>query len=110
MMFSANSPVLKGANWRDARWTLAPRPWLGYAAVVIAKLRVLAPYALIELLLPGGSLMAIALWLYRRRKNGVGIGQFPVRLLSLLRLADPLTNAAVCAARSAVGSVTASSP
>jgi hypothetical protein len=89
-MFSANSSVLKGINWRDARWVLTPRNWGGYAAVVIAKLRVFAPYALIELLLPGGSLMAIALWLYRRRKNGVGFWQFPVRLLSLLRLAAPL--------------------
>jgi hypothetical protein len=100
MMFSANFSVLKGANWRDARWTLAPRPWLGYAAVVIAKLKVLAPYALIELILPGGSVMAIALWLYRRRRSGVGFGQFPVRLLSLVRLAAPLRFNA--AARSAI--------
>jgi hypothetical protein len=35
---------------------------------VIAKLRELAPYAAIELVLPGGSLMALALWLYRRRR------------------------------------------
>jgi hypothetical protein len=41
--------------------------------------------------------MALLLWLYRRRKNGVGFGQLPVRLLSFLRLADPLrSNAAVC--------------
>ena len=32
----------------------------------MAKIRVLAPYAAIELILPGGSLMALALWLYRR--------------------------------------------
>jgi hypothetical protein len=74
MMTSANSPVLRGANWRDGRWMLAPRPWLGYAAVVVAKLKVLAPYAAIELVLPGGSVMALLLWLYRRRKNGVGFG------------------------------------
>jgi hypothetical protein len=42
--------------------------------------KALAPYALIELVLPGGSVMALLLWLYRRRKNGVGFG----------RLADPL--------------------
>jgi len=29
-------------------------------------LRQLAPYAVIELILPGGSLIALALWLYRR--------------------------------------------
>lgn len=71
MMTSANSPVLRGANWRDARWMLVPRSWLGYAAVVVAKLKVLVPYAAIELVLPGGSVMALLLWLYRRRKNGV---------------------------------------
>jgi hypothetical protein len=34
-----------------------------------AKLKDLAPYALIELVLPGGSLIALLLWLYRRRKS-----------------------------------------
>jgi hypothetical protein len=37
-----------------------------YAAVAVAKLRYFAPYAAMELVLPGGSLMAILLWLYRR--------------------------------------------
>ena len=69
MMFSANFSVLKGANWRDARWVLTPRNWGGYAAVVIAKLKVLAPYAAIELILPGGSVMALLLWLYRRQRK-----------------------------------------
>jgi hypothetical protein len=100
-MTSSNSSILKGANWRDARRVPAPRPWLGYAAVVIAKLKVLAPYAAIELVLPGGSVIAIALWLYRRRNNGVGIGQLQAKLVSFLRFADPLrSNAAVCAAGS----------
>ena len=32
-----------------------------------------SPYLLIELLLPGGSIIALLLWLYRHRfKNGVG--------------------------------------
>jgi len=39
------------------------------AAAVAAKLRELAPYALIEVILPGGSLMALLLWLYRRRRH-----------------------------------------
>jgi hypothetical protein len=42
---------------------------IGGAAAVVAKLRDLAPYAVIELVLPGGSLMALLLWLYRRRKR-----------------------------------------
>jgi hypothetical protein len=80
--------ILKEANWRDARWTLALRNWAGYAAVVIVRLKVLAPYALIELVLPGGSVMALLLWLYRRRKSGVGFGRFLVGLLSYLPWAD----------------------
>jgi hypothetical protein len=37
-----------------------------YAELAAAKLRDLAPYAMMELVLPGGSLMALLLWLYRR--------------------------------------------
>ena len=37
-----------------------------YAAAAAAKLRDLAPYAAIELVLPGGSVVALLLWLYRR--------------------------------------------
>ena len=33
-----------------------------------AFLRELGPYAAIELILPGGSLIALSLWLYRRRR------------------------------------------
>jgi hypothetical protein len=66
------------------------KSWGGYAAAVIVRFKALAPYALMELVLPGGSVMALLLWLYRRRKNGVGFGQLPLRLLSFLRLADVL--------------------
>jgi hypothetical protein len=48
------------------RWTPAQRT---HATTVIAKLRELAPYAVMELLLPGGSLMALLLWFYRRQKK-----------------------------------------
>jgi hypothetical protein len=40
-----------------------------YTAAVLARVRDLAPYAAIELVLPGGSLMALLLWLYRRHKK-----------------------------------------
>ena len=36
---------------------------------VLKQFRQLAPYALIELLLPGGTLVALCLWLYRRRQR-----------------------------------------
>jgi hypothetical protein len=35
----------------------------------LAGLRELGPYAAIELLLPGGSILAILLWLYRHRRK-----------------------------------------
>jgi hypothetical protein len=83
--------ILKGGKiprWRDARRTPALRHWGGYAAAVIVRLKDLAPYALIELVLPGGSVMALLLWLYRRRKNAADFGQLPKTLLSFLRLPD----------------------
>ena len=43
--------------------------WGRYAVAVLVRLKTLAPYALIELILPGGSMMALLLWLYRRRKR-----------------------------------------
>jgi len=43
-------------------------PFVGTLRRVVQGARQLAPYAAIELLLPGGSLVAIALWLYRRNR------------------------------------------
>jgi hypothetical protein len=71
------------------------------AAAVVFKLKDLAPYALIELVLPGGSVMALLLWLYRRRKNATNLGQLPAGLLSFLRLTvRSVSSNAVCSARS----------
>jgi len=36
---------------------------------VLALLRNLGPYAAIELLVPGGTLIALALWAYRHRTH-----------------------------------------
>lgn len=66
---------------RAARPASAPWKLAAYAAAVIAKLRILAPYAAIELILPGGSLLALLLWLYRRQKK---LADFPVSLNALL--------------------------
>ena len=54
---------------RQALGTPAARKPSVNAASVVAVLRDLAPYALIELVLPGGSLMALLLWLYRRPRQ-----------------------------------------
>jgi hypothetical protein len=36
---------------------------------LLSGLRELAPYAAVELILPGGSLVALLMWLYRRHKR-----------------------------------------
>jgi len=45
---------------------IAPRDWLARG---LRLLRQLGPYAALELLLPGGSLLAILLWLYKRHRH-----------------------------------------
>jgi hypothetical protein len=42
---------------------------LRWGAVAAARFKDFAPYAAIELLLPGGSVIALTLWFYRRRKR-----------------------------------------
>jgi hypothetical protein len=67
---------------RYARWLPAPRKLGAHARAVVAKLKILAPYAAIELILPGGSVLALLLWLYRRPKK---TAIFPTsEILSLL--------------------------
>jgi hypothetical protein len=82
---NAMSILKERAKLFIAPWRLALRDWRGFAAAVMVRFKALAPYALIELILPGGSMMALLLWLYRRRKNRVGFGGFPVELLASLR-------------------------
>jgi hypothetical protein len=69
----------------SANMMLILRGWGGFAAAAVLRLKSLAPYAVIELILPGGSMIALLLWLYRRRKNAVGPSWFPGRLLATLR-------------------------
>jgi hypothetical protein len=57
------------------RWPLGTRTLGAWAALVLAKLRDLAPYAMIELLLPGGSVLALTLWFYRRRKKAADLSE-----------------------------------
>lgn len=56
---------------RGARPMAAPRRLSTYVTAIAGKLRRLAPYAMIELILPGGSLLALLLWLYRRHRNAL---------------------------------------
>jgi hypothetical protein len=51
------------------RAPLGNRTLGAWMTAVFARLKDLAPYAAIELLLPGGSVLALTLWFYRRRKR-----------------------------------------
>ena len=42
---------------------------------LVSKLKNLAPYAALELVMPGGSVMALLLWLYRRQKKGAACAE-----------------------------------
>src|ERR1700694_2302278 len=69
-MMSASEPTATFNSNRDAQSKATP--WVSsgcYTAAVIARLREIAPYAALELILPGGSLGAFLLWLYRRQKK-----------------------------------------
>jgi hypothetical protein len=64
--------MMSVSEWsRDVQRRMARRMLSGHTAAVVAKLRDLAPYAAMELVLPGGSLMALLLWLYRRHRKTV---------------------------------------
>jgi hypothetical protein len=45
--------------------------WAAWIALAIAGLKELGPYAAIEIILPGGTLIALGLFLYRRHKARV---------------------------------------
>jgi hypothetical protein len=57
------SPRAGGVSSGKARGVLH-----GWMAAAIAGLKEFGPYVAIELVLPGGSLIAILLWLHRRRR------------------------------------------
>jgi hypothetical protein len=74
MMFAIESTVTFNAGpestgSRGAPCRTAPRTWSAHTGAVVARLREFAPYAAMELVLPGGSLMALGLWLYRRQRR-----------------------------------------
>jgi hypothetical protein len=62
---SALAPILQCI----VRSPLGKRTLGAWTMVAFARLKDLAPYAMIELLLPGGSVLALTLWFYRRRKR-----------------------------------------
>ncbi|HYR33615.1 MAG TPA: hypothetical protein VEQ87_04925 [Burkholderiales bacterium] len=61
--FSRNAP----AHFGNRAALLAAED--GGMAKIIQAARTASPYLLIELILPGGTLIALALWLYRSRNR-----------------------------------------
>jgi hypothetical protein len=47
----------------------APRTLRGSIARMLGAIRSLGPYVAIELILPGGTIIALALWAYRNRRS-----------------------------------------
>jgi hypothetical protein len=48
--------------------------------LITSAVRALGPYLLVEILLPGGTLVALLMWLYQqRRKEGASLGATIVR-------------------------------
>jgi hypothetical protein len=71
-MSTSAMPIFRGRLtqiWHCIGRSPASGKLFTWAVPVIAILKELAPYAAIELLLPGGSLMALTLWFYRRLKR-----------------------------------------
>jgi hypothetical protein len=68
-MMSATESSATLTSPLDARKREASRALSAFAAAAFVKLRHIAPYAAIELVMPGGSVMALLLWLYRRHSR-----------------------------------------
>jgi hypothetical protein len=56
----------------DGRWRSVPQTLYNAITRVIGWIRSLGPYLAIELIMPGGSIIALALWTYRHRRAARG--------------------------------------
>ena len=63
---SSQHPIQPAAN--DAAWRGARSGFRNAITRIVGWVRSLGPYAAIELILPGGSIIAVALWTYRHRR------------------------------------------
>jgi hypothetical protein len=64
-------------------------PHVGFANWLprgIAIVRAIGPYAVIEIVLPGGTLLACLLWLYRQHQSGKPVRPIIIRSLRKMRL------------------------
>jgi hypothetical protein len=68
MTYLAQQPITSSDAINDGNWWQGPRILRGAIARVMRSIRSLGPYVAIELILPGGSIIALALWTYRHRR------------------------------------------
>jgi len=61
---------------------------LGIPQSLLRALRTFGPYALLELVMPGGTLLALLLYMYRRRAAAVGAAGTSCRTLSMPSAVD----------------------
>ena len=89
---SPSLALSRGSGAPGTKASVTRNEWIARG---LAGLRDVAPYAAIELILPGGSLIALGLWLYRRyqRKRAVTIGQLSTLRSSMARatILEPCT-------------------
>jgi hypothetical protein len=88
---------------------LAHVGFAGWLARGVVAVRAIGPYAAIEVILPGGTLLAFLLWLYRHHRRGEPVRPLIARSLCKTRLGvRRIIEAARSARRPSLGDVSGS--
>ena len=72
MPYLTQTPTATVDAVNDRRWGRWPGAFRGAVARVQHWMRSLGPYVAIELLLPGGTIIALVLWAFRQRRAARG--------------------------------------
>ena len=91
MTYLAQQPMPSSDAVNDGRWRRWPRMLRDASARAVRAIRSLGPYVAIELFLPGGSIIALALWTYRRRRAARGDTAVPSTALMPMAGRGPCT-------------------
>lgn len=95
--YPAHPPLVERSAVNDGSWRRWPGLLRGAVARVQHWMHSLGPYIAIELLLPGGTIIALALWAYRRRRaardsaNAPSTAVVPAERRAPLRTLTPCT-------------------
>jgi hypothetical protein len=88
MTYSAQQSIAPSFAVNDGRWRQLPRTLYAAIARVVGSIRSLGPYLAIELIMPGGSIIALALWTYRNPSAARGnLNRASTAVVSFLRRA-----------------------